>query len=59
MTTVLMVSVVGQAQYLTHIARTHMFPPWFALVHEKTGTPVNATAIMTIATAVVAFSTNK
>eukprot|EP00253_Pinus_taeda_P031258 PITA_31258 len=57
MTTVLMVSVVGQARYLTHIARTHMFPPWFAKVHEKTGTPINATAIMVIATAVVAFFT--
>lgn len=58
MTTVLMVSVVGQARYLTHIARTHMFPPWFALVHEKTGTPINATAIMVIATAVIAFFTS-
>lgn len=57
MTTVLMVSVVGQARYLTHIARTHMLPPWFALVYEKTGTPINATAIMVIATAVVAFFT--
>jgi len=58
MTTVLMVGVVGQARYLTHIARTHMFPPWFALVNEKTGTPVNATAIMIIATAVIAFFTS-
>lgn len=58
MTTVLMVGVVGQARYLTHIARTHMFPPWFALVHEKTGTPINATAIMVIATSIVAFFTS-
>eukprot|EP01018_Ginkgo_biloba_P031284 Gb_27326 [translate_table: standard] len=58
MTTVLMVSVVGQARYLTHIARTHMFPPWFALVHEKTGTPINATVIMVLATAVIAFFTD-
>uniref|UniRef100_A0A0C9RSA1 TSA: Wollemia nobilis Ref_Wollemi_Transcript_15390_2051 transcribed RNA sequence n=1 Tax=Wollemia nobilis TaxID=56998 RepID=A0A0C9RSA1_9CONI len=57
MTTVLMVSVLGQARYLTHIARTHMFPPWFALVHEKTGTPINATVIMVLATAVIAFFT--
>uniref|UniRef100_A0A6N2N195 Cationic amino acid transporter C-terminal domain-containing protein n=1 Tax=Salix viminalis TaxID=40686 RepID=A0A6N2N195_SALVM len=27
MTTVLLVSAVGQARYLTHIARTHMMPP--------------------------------
>jgi APA family basic amino acid/polyamine antiporter len=58
MTTVLMVGVVGQARYLTHIARTHMFPPWFALVHEKTGTPINATVIMVIATSVIAFFTD-
>ncbi|XP_057824958.1 cationic amino acid transporter 1 [Cryptomeria japonica] len=58
MTTVLMVSVLGQARYLTHIARTHMFPPWFALVHEKTGTPINATVIMVVATAIIAFFTN-
>jgi len=58
MTTVLMVGVVGQARYLTHIARTHMFPPWFSLVHEKTGTPINATATMVMATAVIAFFTS-
>lgn len=43
MTTVLLVSAVGQARYLTHIARTHMMPPWFAHVDERTGTPMNAT----------------
>ncbi|KAL5053575.1 hypothetical protein RYX36_034257 [Vicia faba] len=58
MTTVLLVNVVGASRYLTHIARTHMMPPWFALVHEKTGTPLNATAAMVIATSVVAFFTN-
>ncbi|KAI3941818.1 hypothetical protein MKW92_037089 [Papaver armeniacum] len=30
MTTVLLVGAVGQARYLTHIARTHMVPPWLA-----------------------------
>ena len=58
MTTVLLVSAVGQARYLTHIARTHMMPPWFAHVDEKTGTPVNATISMLAATAVIAFFTN-
>lgn len=58
MTTVLLVSAVGQARYLTHIARTHMMPPWFALVDERTGTPMNATISMLIATAIVAFFTN-
>eukprot|EP00249_Psilotum_nudum_P021307 c28061_g3_i1 orf=413-2248(+) len=58
MTSVLLVGNVGQARYLTHIARTHLIPPWFALVDRKTGTPINATAFMVIATAVIAFFTN-
>lgn len=58
MTSVLLVGAVGQARYLTHIARTHMMPPWFALVDAKTGTPVNATIVMLAATAVVAFFTD-
>ncbi|XP_043688496.1 cationic amino acid transporter 5-like isoform X2 [Telopea speciosissima] len=36
MTTVLLVGALGQARYTTHIARAHMIPPWFALVHPKT-----------------------
>ncbi|KAG2547233.1 cationic amino acid transporter 1-like [Panicum virgatum] len=58
MTTVLLVSAVGQARYLTHIARTHMMPPWLAQVHPRTGTPVNATIAMLVATAVIAFFTD-
>ncbi|KAK7359061.1 hypothetical protein VNO77_01007 [Canavalia gladiata] len=58
MTTVLLVSAVGQARYLTHIARTHMMPPWFAHVDERTGTPVNATISMLVATSLIAFFTN-
>ncbi|BAF12660.1 cationic amino acid transporter 1 [Oryza sativa Japonica Group] len=58
MTTVLLVSAVGQARYLTHIARTHMMPPWLARVHPGTGTPVNATVAMLLATAVIAFFTD-
>lgn len=57
MTTALLGGAVSQARYLTHIARTHMLPPWFALVHEKTGTPVNATLTMVLTTAVIAFFT--
>ncbi|PSR98717.1 Cationic amino acid transporter like [Actinidia chinensis var. chinensis] len=57
MTSVLLVGAVGQARYLTHIARTHMMPPWFAQVDAKTGTPVNATVTMLAATAVIAFFT--
>ncbi|POO00950.1 Amino acid/polyamine transporter [Trema orientale] len=55
MTSVLLVGAVGQARYLTHIARTHMMPPWLAQVNEKTGTPVNATVVMLAATAVFAL----
>ncbi|XP_010260734.1 PREDICTED: cationic amino acid transporter 5-like [Nelumbo nucifera] len=55
MTTVLLVGALGQARYTTHIARAHMIPPWFALVHPKTGTPINATLLITIASACIAF----
>lgn len=57
MTSVLLVGAVGQARYLTHIARTHMMPPWFAKVHPTTKTPVNATITMLAATACIAFFT--
>ncbi|CAL9016309.1 unnamed protein product [Prunus brigantina] len=48
MTTVLLVGTLGQARYITHIARAHMIPPWFALVHPKTRTPINATVLIVI-----------
>lgn len=57
MTTVLLVGAIGQARYLTHIARTHMVTPWLATVNEKTGTPVRATAVMMFCTAVIALFT--
>ncbi|KAK6931963.1 Cationic amino acid transporter, C-terminal [Dillenia turbinata] len=55
MTTVLLVGALGQARYTTHIARAHMIPPWFALVHPKTGTPINATLLITVCGAFIAF----
>ncbi|XP_009141413.1 cationic amino acid transporter 5 [Brassica rapa] len=55
MTTVLLVGALGQARYVTHIARTHMIPPLFALVHPKTGTPINANLLVTIPSALIAF----
>ncbi|KAL8468620.1 hypothetical protein ACS0TY_031714 [Phlomoides rotata] len=58
MTSVLLVGAVGQARYLTHIARTHMMPPWFAKVDPKTGTPVNATITMLAASSVISFFTS-
>ncbi|KAL1833970.1 hypothetical protein DCAR_0104104 [Daucus carota subsp. sativus] len=58
MTTVLLSNIIGQARYVTHIARTHMAPPFLAAINEKTKTPVNATVIMTIANCIVAFFTS-
>lgn len=58
MTTVLLANVIGQARYFTHIGRTHMAPPFLAAINEKTGTPVNATVVMSLANSVVAFFTS-
>ncbi|XP_050210954.1 cationic amino acid transporter 8, vacuolar [Mercurialis annua] len=58
MTTSLLVGSLGQGRYTTQIARSHMIPPWFALVHPKTGTPINATLLVTILSAIVAFFTS-
>ncbi|XP_062219363.1 cationic amino acid transporter 5-like [Phragmites australis] len=55
MTTVLLVGALGQARYTTHIARSHIIPPVFALVHPRTGTPVHATALIAIASACIAL----
>lgn len=55
MTTVLLVGALAQARYTTHIARAHMIPPWFALVHPKTRTPINATLLITICAGCIAF----
>ncbi|XP_047050421.1 cationic amino acid transporter 1-like [Lolium rigidum] len=58
MTTVLLVNSVGQARYLTHIARAHMAPPCLAVVSPRWGTPVRATVAMLSATACIAFFTD-
>lgn len=55
MTTSLLVGSLGQARYTTQIARAHMIPPWFALVHPKTETPIYATLLVTILSAIIAF----
>lgn len=55
MTTSLLVGSLGQARYTTQIARAHMIPPWFALVHPRTGTPIYATLLVTITSVIVAF----
>ncbi|KAL4304203.1 hypothetical protein GQ457_10G022470 [Hibiscus cannabinus] len=58
MTTVLLANILGQARYFTHIARTHMAPPFLAAINQKTGTPVNATIIMTVFNSIVGFFTS-
>lgn len=58
MTTVLLANLIGQARYFTHIARTHMAPPILSIISQKTGTPVNATVVMTVANCIVALFTS-
>ncbi|WOL08243.1 hypothetical protein Cni_G16994 [Canna indica] len=55
MTTGLLVGALGQGRYTTQIARAHMIPPYFSLVHPKTGTPVYATLLVTMSSAAIAF----
>ncbi|KAJ8437697.1 hypothetical protein Cgig2_030719 [Carnegiea gigantea] len=55
MTTVLLVGALGQAWYTTHVPRAHMIPPWFAHVHPKTSTTINATLLNTILSICIAF----
>ncbi|PON53423.1 Amino acid/polyamine transporter [Trema orientale] len=55
MTSSLLVMSLGQARYTTQIARAHMIPPWFALVHPKTRTPIYATLLVTITSSVITF----
>ncbi|CAI9090682.1 OLC1v1025503C1 [Oldenlandia corymbosa var. corymbosa] len=57
MTTVILVGALGQARYITHIARAHMIPPWFSLVHPTTGTPIYATLLIMISGSCLAFFT--
>ncbi|KAG0554271.1 hypothetical protein KC19_12G078300 [Ceratodon purpureus] len=57
-TTVLLVSCVGQARYLAHIARANLIPPWFAKVSPRTQTPINATTTMILASGIVGFFTD-
>ncbi|WCJ17635.1 cationic amino acid transporter 8 [Euphorbia peplus] len=58
MTTSLLVGSLGQGRYTTQIARSHMISPLFALVHPRTGTPIYATLLLTILSAIVSFFTS-
>jgi hypothetical protein len=44
------VGALGQARYTMQIARTDMIPP-YALMHQRTGTPVYATVAVTLGSA--------
>lgn len=44
--TSLMVAMLGQARYMCVIGRSKVVPAWFAKVHHKTCTPVNASAFL-------------
>ncbi|XP_031489138.1 cationic amino acid transporter 7, chloroplastic-like [Nymphaea colorata] len=56
--TSLMVAMLGQARYLCVIGRSGVAPPWFARIHRRTGTPVNASAVLGICTAAIAVITD-
>ncbi|XP_019159592.1 PREDICTED: cationic amino acid transporter 8, vacuolar [Ipomoea nil] len=58
MTTSMLVGSMGQARYTTQIARAHMIPPWFSLVHPRTGTPIYATLLTTITSCVISSFTS-
>ncbi|XP_062091743.1 cationic amino acid transporter 7, chloroplastic [Humulus lupulus] len=56
--TSLLVSMLGQARYMCVIGRSSVVPAWFAKVHPKTSTPVNASAFLGIFTALIALFTD-
>lgn len=44
--TSLLVAMLGQARYMCVIGRSRVIPMWFAKVHPKTFTPVNASIFL-------------
>ncbi|KAL2549090.1 Cationic amino acid transporter 6 [Forsythia ovata] len=56
--TSLLVAMLGQARYMCVIGRSCVIPSWFARVHPKTSTPVNASAFLGIFTAAIALFTD-
>ncbi|XP_022744448.1 cationic amino acid transporter 7, chloroplastic-like isoform X1 [Durio zibethinus] len=56
--TSLLVAMLGQARYMCVIGRSSVVPAWFARVHSKTSTPVNASAFLGIFTAAIALFTD-
>ncbi|KAJ6900864.1 cationic amino acid transporter 6 [Populus alba x Populus x berolinensis] len=56
--TSLLVAMLGQARYMCVIGRSNVVPAWFARVHPKTSTPVNASVFLGIFTAAIALFTD-
>ncbi|OMO91127.1 Amino acid/polyamine transporter I [Corchorus capsularis] len=56
--TSLLVAMLGQARYMCVIGRSNVVPSWFATLHPKTCTPVNASAFLGIFTAALALFTD-
>ncbi|KHG16483.1 Cationic amino acid transporter 7, chloroplastic -like protein [Gossypium arboreum] len=56
--TSLLVAMLGQARYMCVIGRSSVVPTWFARVHSKTSTPLNASAFLGIFTAAIALFTD-
>ncbi|KAI3408772.1 AA_permease_C domain-containing protein [Psidium guajava] len=56
--TSLIVAMLGQARYMCVIGRSGVAPAWFARVHPRTSTPVNASAFLGILTAAIAAFTD-
>lgn len=44
--TSLLVAMLGQARYMCVIGRSSVVPAWFAKVHPKTSTPLNASLFL-------------
>uniref|UniRef100_A0A7N0TMY4 Cationic amino acid transporter C-terminal domain-containing protein n=1 Tax=Kalanchoe fedtschenkoi TaxID=63787 RepID=A0A7N0TMY4_KALFE len=56
--TSLLVAMLGQARYMCVIGRSNVAPAWFAKVHPRTSTPVNASAFLGIFTGIIALFTD-
>jgi len=54
-TTSLLVSLLGQPRIYMTMARDGLLPSWFARVHPKRGTPVNATIVTGLSAGVLAL----
>jgi APA family basic amino acid/polyamine antiporter len=54
-TTSLLVSLLGQPRIYMTMARDGLLPAWFARVHPRRGTPVNATVVTGISAGVLAL----